>query len=238
MSGPLQIQGAWPNRITYRRGWYKATARAWNETTPDAAVRLERGTASFLTDISSQLQENISGSIYSPALYRSATRIWSRASYQPFVELTVMERRLSDLAERDGSVIVSADPDMAAIEALDRLAFDSFWHMGAAGLAEAVEATPHSAVLTAEVDGELAAYAIVGAQMGISYLQRIATRPDQRGQGLGKALVVSACHWGRAAGAITMVLNVKPDNHHAMSLYARCGFGETANRLRVLRYEG
>lgn len=237
MSGPLQIEGAWPNRITYRRGWYKATARPWNETTPDAAVRLERGTASFLTDVSSRLQNDISGSIYSPALYRSASRIWSRASYRPFAELTVMERRLTDLAERDGSVAVSAHPDMPAIEALDQLAFDPFWHMGEAGLTEAREATPHSAVLTAEVDGELAAYAIVGAQMGISYLQRIASRPDRRGQGLGQALVVAACHWGRASGAITMVLNVKPDNHHAIRLYSRCGFEETANRLRVLRYE-
>lgn len=214
------------------------TARSWNGTTPDAAIRLERGTASFLAEASDSLQKIITGSIYSPALYKSATRAWVRASYQPFVDLTVMERRMTDIGDRSGETSVSASPDMEVIESLDRAAFDSFWHMGAAGLVEALGATPISAVLETYQQDQLAGYAIVGCQMATAYLQRIATHPRYRGRGLGKALIVDSLHWGRAAGAASLVLNVKPDNSGAIHLYRAMGFVEPGTRLHVLRYPG
>ncbi len=236
MPGALQIEGAWPGPIAIRKGWFKATARPWNKVTDDATVRMERGTAAFLKDASGWLRETVPGAIYSPALYRSATRVWVRAGYEPFIDLVVMERRLADIPDRSEKVTLSADPDLNQIESLDRAAFDPFWHMGVEGLIEAIDATPVAGVLEAFVDGELGGYAIVGVQLGIAYLQRIATHPDFRGRGLGHALVVDACHWGRAAGSSNMVLNVKPDNAAAIALYAKAGFSQSGNRLHVMRY--
>lgn len=147
-----------------------------------------------------------------------------------------MERKLVDLPPRSGRVNVAPSPNLGEIATLDLAAFDRFWHMGEEGLEEAIDATPRSVVLEAPVGSDLAGYAIVGVSMGISYLQRIATHPQHRGAGFGKALIADAFHWARAAGSATMVLNVKPDNLGAISLYQQEGFSNTGNRLEVLRY--
>ena len=48
--------------------------------------------------------------------------------------------------------------------------------------------------------------------------------PDQRGTGLGRALVAAAVAHARADGAAYLSLGTHPDNHAARAFYARLGF--------------
>jgi ribosomal-protein-alanine N-acetyltransferase len=135
----------------------------------------------------------------------------------------------------DGVELVT-EPDLDALESLDREAFDPFWHMGSAGLREALAATPASAVLQTSSGGAPTGYALVGAQLGVSFLQRIAVSPRERGQGLGRSLIDAARTWAKSVGAASMVLNVRPDNEPAIRLYERCGFEKTRGELQVMQW--
>lgn len=237
MSGSLQIEGTWPGRVTIRRGWARAHARPWNEETAGATVRLERGSAAFLKDVSSWAAGVSGGHVYSPALYPTTTRVWGRASYRPFMRLDIMERMLRRIPDRSPRVALTVDPDIEKIAEIDRMAFDQFWHMSRDGLEEALTATTNSVVFETYQDHQLAGYAIVGAQMGTAYLQRIAVHPEHGRRGFGSDLIAEACHWAKDAGSGVLVLNVKPDNVSARRLYLRVGFEDSSTQLRVLRYD-
>ena len=66
-------------------------ARPWNDDFPDPAVRLERGSHEFLRAVAELLGPRESGIVYSPALYPSATRVWTSAGFTLFRLLDVME---------------------------------------------------------------------------------------------------------------------------------------------------
>lgn len=52
----------------------------------------------------------------------------------------------------------------------------------------------------------------------------IATAPDVRGHGAGRALMLDAEQRARAGGHARMVLTVHPDNHRAISFYEQLGW--------------
>jgi ribosomal protein S18 acetylase RimI-like enzyme len=108
--------------------------------------------------------------------------------------------------------------------------------MGAGGLVEAFRATPRSVVVEARQDGKLAGYAMIGSQAGSCFVQRVAVDPTSRGRGLGSALLNRSEAWARRVGAVTMILNVRPDNEQARNLYKRHGFQDTVARLHVLSF--
>ncbi len=91
--------------------------------------------------------------VYSPALYPASTRVWDDAGFQRFHELAVMERDLDHtLDEPAHSIGLVSSPDWDELAVLDREAFSGFWRMGALGLAEAMIATPRSALFQIEGD--------------------------------------------------------------------------------------
>src|SRR4051794_23602708 len=84
--------------------------------------------------------------------------------------------------------------DRPAVLDVDRLAFDSFWTLGADGLDEALNATTSVRFRVLE-DPALAGYAVCGRATDIGYLQRLAVHPDHLRRGIGTALVVDALLW-------------------------------------------
>ncbi len=200
-------------------------------------MRLIRGSHDFLGDASRQLVSLAIRDIFSPALYPVATRIWTRAGYEKHISLSVMERHLAgNITEPAHPVQPIVAPDWQALARVDRAAFTDFWRMSVSGLAEAMKATPRSALFQIEEEEHVVGYAIVGTQLTVSFLQRVAVLPTRSGEGLGTALIRASMLWARERGARTMVLNVRPDNMRAADVYEREGFARTGTSLHVLRF--
>jgi ribosomal protein S18 acetylase RimI-like enzyme len=233
----LQIEGDWPDGVTLRRGWARATARPWNPLIDAGALRLVRGNSSFLAEATEWVARAARGSVLSPALYPSAARIWERSGYSELLGLRVMEKAVEAPTPTPEWITTSTEPDLAELEEVDRSAFDRFWHMGRAGLSEAFRATPRSMLVEARNGSDLRGYAMLGNQAGVCFVQRIAVDPDYRNSGIGGLLMDRSEAWAAQVGATTMILNVRPDNDQARQLYRRKGFRDTGANLHVLSYQ-
>jgi len=202
-------------------------------------IRLERGGAEFLGAVTERMLEMGVAGCYSPALYEGSTRVWRRAGYHDYAKLVVMERSLdAKTHRRDGHPIMAEpEPDWDAVLEIDRLAFAGFWGMSRNGLIEAHATNRVTTLLVATGEDHVRGYAIVGTQWGVTYLHRIAVRPDAAGKGVGSSLLAAAVDWGAGSGGRTMILNVRAENHKARELYERSGFSDTGTGLLVLRHE-
>lgn len=236
MPPAIQTEGSWPGEVVLRRGWSRGTARQWNPLINAGALRLHRGNSSFLSEATEWVAQAAGGPVLSPALYPTAVRIWERSGYRELLALNVMEKAVRPVAEGPEWITTTVEPDFDALERVDRTAFDRFWHMGAGGLVEAFSATPRSVVIEARREGNLLGYAMIGSQAGSCFVQRVAVEPTSRGQGLGSAMLDRSEAWAGRSGAATMILNVRPDNDQARTLYKRHGFTDTVTKLKVLTY--
>lgn len=237
VSTRLHIDGIWPEPVTYRRGWAKAHARPWNDASLDAAIRLERGRADFLRDASRDLAVISSGAVFSPPMFDSATRVWRNAGFEHHLDLDVFERPLDrELPEPEMETEVTTDPLIEDLLRVDRAAFEGFWGMSAAGLSEAMTATPTSVAILVHANDVLVGYALVGTQWSASYLQRIGVVPEMEGEGVGSSLLRASLKWGRRTGAKTMVLNVRPGQERVREFYRHNGFRPTGSKLTILHF--
>ena len=135
-------------------------------------------------------------------------------------------------------ISINDRPALSELVAVDEKAFESFWRMSTAGLREALRATPKATVVEARDGSSLVGYAVVGAQLSTSFLQRIAIDPRAEGEGLGSALLRTALRWAAEHGTRSMVLNVRPGNSRARLLYERHEFKETGSRLQLMKFDG
>jgi ribosomal-protein-alanine N-acetyltransferase len=127
--------------------------------------------------------------------------------------------------------------DLAAVLALDHLAFDADSFDGAA-LDAARHATPAVRLRVVGAPGAGArgplGYAITGVAGRRGYVQRLAVHPDARRQGIGATLLVDGLRWARRRGAREAVVNTDRGNAAARSLYEAHGFVELPTGLVVL----
>ena len=63
-----------------------------------------------------------------------------------------------------------------------------------------------------------------------SYLEELYVAPNQRGRGLGRALLEAALELARVAGAARMDLGTSEDDTAARALYESCGFTNRESR--------
>jgi ribosomal protein S18 acetylase RimI-like enzyme len=124
--------------------------------------------------------------------------------------------------------------DRRAIVELDNAAFEPFWRLGAAGIRDALDATPTSRLRIGRGDPRVSAYGITGRAGEHGYLQRVAVHPRARRLGWGRALVADALRWLWERGTARVYVNTQLENHAALELYAECGFARMPDGLLVL----
>jgi ribosomal protein S18 acetylase RimI-like enzyme len=120
---------------------------------------------------------------------------------------------------------------------VDGAAFPAFWRLDAAGLDDALSATPSSRfrVATTGADSQdTSGYAVTGRAGPRGYLQRLAVAPSAHRQGIGAALVVDALRWLRRWGGREVLVNTQEGNGGALALYERLGFRRQREGLVVL----
>lgn len=232
----MKVSGSWPERVTVRDSWGKATARPWNGDLPYGYIRLDRGGARFLRKVSRHVLSYGVDLVASPPLIGSATATWAEAGYSHFQDLHLYRRSLVGLVPPAQPGILEAPPDFEVIADVDRRSFDPLWRSTPLGLRESYRATLRRAVLVIPGDPSPDGFAIVGCSGVTAYLQRIAVSPSRRGRGWGRRLTLAAVRWAVRHGAATMLLNTPPANRAAAALYGSTGFRRLPDRLLVLRF--
>ena len=88
-------------------------------------------------------------------------------------------------------------------------------------------------VIVADEAGHVAAVAWARPRGALWHVVHLMTDPQRRRQGLGRALLQAVAARGRARGFSRWMLNVKPDNLAARSLYAAMGMQPTRSSAAV-----
>jgi len=234
---PVLQRGSWPRPIRFRRGWARADARRWNDTVPDAALRLVRGGSTFLEACSRRLNSFGAPHVLSPPLPAGSRRPWEEAGFVEFVPLAFLRLDLTDpLRSPDHLVVSTVDAPIEALLRIDRASFDEFWRFDEYGIREAIDATGKTRTLIIrDGNGDPLAFAIVGFGHAVSYLQRLAVHPDWQRQRMGRSLIRASARVARGAGSRALMLNTQTDNDVASALYASEGFETLPEPLAVLR---
>jgi ribosomal protein S18 acetylase RimI-like enzyme len=232
----VRIEGDWPGPVSLQRGWWRAAARPWNDATPMAHLRVERGGAGFLDECASALLAlpGVTG-VLSPPLLAAARPPWEAAGFRPHARLLLMRRELDGLPVAEHAVAPGDLRDLADALRVDQAAFDSFWRFDRTALLEAVQATAQRTInLVRRPGGGLAGFAITGLGGPLAYLQRVAVDPAWQGRGIGRSLVRHSAAWAKSQGASALLLNTPDGNGSAAALYASEGFRTVTRDLAVL----
>jgi ribosomal protein S18 acetylase RimI-like enzyme len=123
--------------------------------------------------------------------------------------------------------------DIDGVLGVDARSFGSFWRLDADGVNDARSATTYARYRVARRGDTIVGYAITGRQGRAGYLQRLAVDPENRGYGIGTALVMDGVHWLAMWRALTVVVNTQESNAAALSLYESLGFRRKPDGLTV-----
>ena len=95
-----------------------------------------------------------------------------------------------------------------------------------------------SCVLALDMDRALAGSVMVGYDGHRGWVYYLATDPDRRRRGVGRALMAAAEDWLKARGAPKLNLMVRGDNLDATGFYAALGYDESDVRVLAKRLDG
>jgi ribosomal protein S18 acetylase RimI-like enzyme len=119
-----------------------------------------------------------------------------------------------------------ADADVAAVIALwQACGLTRPWNDPAADIALARRG-PHSTVLIGRDRDAIVATAMVGHDGHRGWVYYVATDPDRRAKGYGRAIMNAAEDWLRATGIAKLQLMVRRDNARAGAFYQSIGYAE------------
>jgi ribosomal protein S18 acetylase RimI-like enzyme len=120
------------------------------------------------------------------------------------------------------------DADVTAVVTLwERCGLTRPWNDPVADIALARRG-PNSTLLLGREDERIVASAMVGHDGHRGWVYYVATDPDRRGQGLGRAIMNAAEDWLREAGIAKLQLLVRQDNARASAFYETIGYDEAA----------
>lgn len=112
------------------------------------------------------------------------------------------------------------------VTAVDHASFPWFWWNSAAEFQQYLD-FPGVDVWAGRLDGEVVAYAGVTRYHGWAHLDRIATRADRQGQGIGRDMLAQVMREVSRRGARSLALSTQRLNQHSRRLYERAGFEPT-----------
>ena len=121
------------------------------------------------------------------------------------------------------------DADVATVIALwQACGLTRPWNDPAADIALARRG-PNSAILIGRADDNIVATAMVGHDGHRGWVYYVATDPDRRAKGFGRAIMDAAEDWLRAAGIAKLQLLVRRENAKANAFYQSLGFEESTS---------
>ena len=116
--------------------------------------------------------------------------------------------------------------DLDAVVAIEETIYPHPWTRG--NFSDSLAAGYHCWI--AECGGEMAGYTVVAIAAGEAHLLNLSVaRPWQR-RGIGREMLSFVLRLARESGAARILLEVRPSNSAARSLYAAAGFAEIATR--------
>jgi ribosomal protein S18 acetylase RimI-like enzyme len=119
-----------------------------------------------------------------------------------------------------------ADADVAAVIALwQACGLTRPWNDPASDIALARRG-PNSTVLVGRDGGAIVATVMVGHDGHRGWVYYVATDPDRRAKGFGRAIMNAAEDWLRATGIAKLQLLVRRDNAKAGAFYQSIGYAE------------
>jgi hypothetical protein len=120
------------------------------------------------------------------------------------------------------------DADVTSVVTLwERCGLTRPWNDPVADIALARKG-PNSTILLGREDEKVVASAMVGHDGHRGWVYYVATDPDRRGKGLGRAIMNAAEDWLRQAGIAKLQLLVRQDNAKASAFYETIGYDEAA----------
>ncbi len=127
--------------------------------------------------------------------------------------------------------------DLAAVMAIAAgLATAPQWGLEVYAKAIQPGSLPRRIALVAEIDGELAGFAVAQMVQDEAELETVGVAGMAQGEGVGRELLGALLGAAKAAGAGEMTLEVRASNARAMGLYARLGFSERGRRPRYYEH--
>jgi ribosomal protein S18 acetylase RimI-like enzyme len=124
------------------------------------------------------------------------------------------------------SIAPIEDADVADVIALwQRCGLTRPWNDPAADIAQARRGQ-NATVLIGRDGGMIVATAMVGHDGHRGWVYYVATDPDHRGKGHGRAIMNAAEDWLRQTGIEKLQLMVRPDNTKVQAFYQSIGYGE------------
>jgi ribosomal protein S18 acetylase RimI-like enzyme len=97
---------------------------------------------------------------------------------------------------------------------------------------------PHSTVLIGRDGGAIVATAMVGQDGHRGWVYYVATDPERRGKGYGRAIMNAAENWLRMAGVPKLQLMVRRENAEAGAFYRSIGYEEQQTIVFVKWLDG
>ncbi len=120
--------------------------------------------------------------------------------------------------------------DLPAIVDLERLGFETGEQWSEAAWAEELASSDRYVLARLDRDARVLGVATFSCVGDLADLLRVVVSPEARGRGVGASLVRAGLEWASAVGARRMLLEVRPDNGTAVSLYRRLGFEPVSTR--------
>jgi ribosomal protein S18 acetylase RimI-like enzyme len=176
------------------------------------------------------------------ALAASATEAFVEHGFEKVQTLALLKATVSRRTVFDTPVhelrTIRGPQQLSVAARIDAEAFENGWELDASAIVDACHATPqHRIRLAVTSADEPAGYVITGRNGSAGFVQRLAVRPDDEGQGIATSLLLDGLRWLQRKGVREVLVNTDFGNQRALDLYERFGFTLLPDSLQVFELD-